>query len=185
MLQATEGHGFLYIRDEVIDRCGTDCKKRTIQDSGGRFQTHRQSNVPTLCGLRAAIDLRIRWIGAHRDKTSWQRRIMFGEMSKRAPCHGLPERGLRCGIVTVKCAAVEPDGFGELLWKEERCGSRGRSSKLRFHALSCAAARMRQILAGFDEYKQRKREQLCFSQRPGARQDVCLNRSNLGALSPH
>src|SRR5215468_1057050 len=59
-LQATKGTGFLYLRDEVIDRVwstiateGWDDKKIRAE----RFQRIGSSNVPALCGLRAAIEL--------------------------------------------------------------------------------------------------------------------------------
>src|SRR3979411_72904 len=59
-LQAPKGSGFLYLRDEVIDRlwntivtAGWDEPKLRAE----RFQRIGSSNVPTLYGLRAAIQL--------------------------------------------------------------------------------------------------------------------------------
>ena len=59
-LQAPKGSGFLYVRDEVIDRLwntiateGWDEPKIRAE----RFQRIGSSNVPALCGLRAAIKL--------------------------------------------------------------------------------------------------------------------------------
>ena len=59
-LQAPKGSGFLYVRDEVMDRLWN-----TIVTEGWdepqlraeRFQRIGSSNVPALCGLRAAIKL--------------------------------------------------------------------------------------------------------------------------------
>ena len=59
-LFATKGSGFLYVRDEVIDRLwntiateGWDDKKIRAE----RFQRIGSSNVPALWGLRASIKL--------------------------------------------------------------------------------------------------------------------------------
>src|SRR4029077_1721557 len=59
-LQAPKGCGFLYVRDEVIDRMwntlateGWDNPKIRAE----RFQRIGSSNVPALCGLRASIEL--------------------------------------------------------------------------------------------------------------------------------
>src|SRR5438552_11289922 len=58
-LQATKGTGFLYLRDEVIDRVWNTIATEGWDDTklrAERFQRIGSSNVPTLCGLRAAIE---------------------------------------------------------------------------------------------------------------------------------
>src|SRR5260370_12405628 len=58
-LQATKGTGFLYVRDEVIDRVWNTIATEGWDDTklrAERFQRIGSSNVPTLCGLRAAIE---------------------------------------------------------------------------------------------------------------------------------
>src|SRR5712664_645694 len=58
-LQATKGSGFLYVRDEVIDRVWNTIATEGWDDTrirAERFQRIGSSNVPTLCGLRAAIE---------------------------------------------------------------------------------------------------------------------------------
>src|SRR5260370_30123115 len=59
-LQATKGSGFLYVRDEVIDRvwntivtAGWDEPKLRAE----RFQRIGSSNVPSLWGMRAAVKM--------------------------------------------------------------------------------------------------------------------------------
>src|SRR5690349_7340163 len=59
-LTAPKGTGFLYVRDEVMDRmwntivtAGWDDPKLRAE----RFQRIGSSNVPSLCGLRAALEL--------------------------------------------------------------------------------------------------------------------------------
>src|ERR1700685_2220268 len=59
-LQATKGSGFLYVRDEVIDRVWNTIATEGCDDPklhAERFQRIGSSNVPALCGLRAAVEL--------------------------------------------------------------------------------------------------------------------------------
>ena len=59
-LQATKGSGFLYVRDEVIDRIWNTIATEGWDDTkirAERFQRIGSSNVPALWGLRAAIKL--------------------------------------------------------------------------------------------------------------------------------
>src|SRR5712664_1341096 len=59
-LQATKGSGFLFMRDEVIDRVWNTIATEGWDDTkirAERFQRIGSSNVPTLCGLRASIKL--------------------------------------------------------------------------------------------------------------------------------
>src|SRR5215472_7392538 len=59
-LQATKGTGFLYVRDEVIDRLWNTIATEGWDDTkirAERFQRIGSSNVPALSGLRAAIEL--------------------------------------------------------------------------------------------------------------------------------
>jgi isopenicillin-N epimerase len=59
-LQATKGSGFLFVRDEMIDRLWNTIATEGWDDPklrAERFQRIGSSNVPALWGLRAAIDL--------------------------------------------------------------------------------------------------------------------------------
>src|SRR6202047_3645116 len=59
-LQAPKGSGFLYVRDEVMDRLWCTIATEGWDDTkirAERFQRIGSSNVPALCGLRAAIAL--------------------------------------------------------------------------------------------------------------------------------
>src|SRR5207248_8347924 len=105
-LQAPKGSGFLYVRDEVIDRLwntiateGWDEPKLRAE----RFQRIGSSNVPSLWGLRAAIDLASK-IGMERieKRHRQQADYILGEMVKRsAESWTSPDPTLRCAIVTV------------------------------------------------------------------------------------
>ena len=57
-LFATKGSGFLYVRDEVIDRVWCTIATEGWDDNkirAERFQRIGSSNVPALCGLRASV----------------------------------------------------------------------------------------------------------------------------------
>src|SRR5436190_16840033 len=59
-LQAPKGSGFLYVRNEVIDRVWNTIATEGWEEPklrAERFQRIGSSNVPSLWGLRAAIDL--------------------------------------------------------------------------------------------------------------------------------
>src|SRR5690349_23846776 len=111
-LQATKGTGFLYVRDEVIDRLWT-----TIATEGWdepkiraeRFQRIGSSNVPALCGLRAAIQF-ANDSGMDRIEKRQRTRAEYtlGEMKKRGPeSWTSPDAALRCGIVTVNVPGLK------------------------------------------------------------------------------
>src|SRR5437870_5623293 len=59
-LQAPKGSGFLFVRDEVIDRLWNTIATEGWNDTkirAERFQRIGSSNVPALWGLRAAVQL--------------------------------------------------------------------------------------------------------------------------------
>src|SRR5216684_6132319 len=102
-LQATKGSGFLYVRDEVIDRVWNTIATEGWDDTklrAERFQRIGSSNVPTLCGLRAAIEF-ANQIGIERIEKR-QRQMadcVLGEMVKRgATSWTSPDAALRCAI---------------------------------------------------------------------------------------
>jgi isopenicillin-N epimerase len=129
-LQAPKGNGFLYVRDELIDRLwstvtteGWDSTKIRAE----RFQRFGSSNVPILAGMNAAIDF-CQSIGLdriekrHRELNDY----MFAEMQKRgAKLWTSTNPAMRCGIVSfslepIKIAEMEAD-----LWKSHKIRVRG------------------------------------------------------------
>src|ERR1700720_688330 len=159
-LQAPKGSGFLFVRDEVIDRVWNtivtggwdDPKLRAL-----RFQQIGSSNVPIIYGLRAAVEL-ANSIGMERIER--RHRMMadyiLKEMVKRgAEPWTSPDPALRCAIASVN---VPPIQIGELetwMWKEKKIRIRGGGpSKIR---LSTPYYLLRKdvdrYLAAFDEYK--------------------------------
>jgi isopenicillin-N epimerase len=161
-LQATKGTGFLYVRDEVIDRVWNTIATEGWDDTkirAERFQRIGSSNVPTLCGLRAAIDF-ANQIGMerierrHRQNTNY----ILGEMQKRgAVSWTSPDAALRCGISTVNIAPLTMPATENWLWKEKKIRIRGGApSKIRLSTPYFVLRKdVDSFLAGFDEYKKR------------------------------
>ena len=159
-LQATKGTGFLYVRDAVIDRVWNTIATEGWDDSkirAERFQRIGSSNVPTLCGLRAAIEL-ANQIGMERIEKRHRQNgsYILGEMVKRgAVSWTSPDAALRCGISTVNVAPLTMPDTENWLWKEKKIRIRGGApSKIRlstpYYVLRKDADR---FLAAFDEYK--------------------------------
>jgi selenocysteine lyase/cysteine desulfurase len=162
-LQATKGTGFLYVRDEVIDRVWNTIATEGWDDTklrAERFQRIGSSNVPTLCGLRAAIEF-ANQIGMERIEKRHRQMAdyILAEMVKRgATSWTSPNAALRCAIATVNVPPVKRMELENWLWKEKKIRIRGgEPSKLRismpYFVLRKDADR---FLAGFDEFKSKK-----------------------------
>jgi len=162
-LQAPKGSGFLYVRDEVIDRIwntvateGWDEPKLRAE----RFQRIGSSNVPALWGLRAAIDLANK-IGIdrierrHRELANY----ILGEMMKRgAESWTSPDPTLRCAIATVNVPPIKRMDLENWMWKTHKIRIRGgEPSKLRLSTPYYLQKKdIDRFLGNFDEYKKEK-----------------------------
>ena len=162
-LQATKGTGFLYLRDEVIDRVWNTIATEGWDDTklrAERFQRIGSSNVPTLCGLRAAIEF-ANQIGMERIEKRHRQMAdyVLAEMTKRgAVSWTSPNAALRCGIATVNVAPQTMPDTENWMWKEKKIRIRGGApSKIRismpYFVLRKDADR---FLAAFDEYKTKR-----------------------------
>ena len=158
-LLAPKGCGFLYVRDEVIDRMwntiateGWDDRKLRAE----RFQRIGSSNVPVLCGLRASIEL-ANQIGMERIERRHRQMAdyLLGEMLKRrAVSWTSPDPALRCAIATVTVAPQKMPDMEYWMWKEKKIRIRGAAPhKVR---LSTPYYLLRndldRYLAAYDEY---------------------------------
>ncbi len=159
-LQATKGTGFLYVRDEVIDRVWNTIATEGWNDTkirAERFQRIGSSNVPALHGLRAAIQL-ANQIGLERIERRHRQMAdyILKEMIQRgAQSWTSPDPALRCGIATVNAAPVTMPELELWMWKTKKIRIRGGApSKIR---LSTPYYLLRKdvdrYLAAFDEYK--------------------------------
>jgi selenocysteine lyase/cysteine desulfurase len=159
-LQAPKGSGFLYVRDEVIDRLWSTIATEGWDETklrAERFQRIGSSNVPALAGMRAAIGLADQ-IGMARIEK--RHRVMadyiLAEMVKRgAESWTSPDAALRCAIATVNVPGIKRMDLESWLWKQRKIRIRGgEPSKLR---LSTPYYLLRKdvdrYLAAFDEYR--------------------------------
>jgi selenocysteine lyase/cysteine desulfurase len=159
-LLAPKGTGLLYVRDEVIDRIwstvtthGWDMPELRAE----RFQHIGSSNVPSLWGLRAAIELAEK-IGMDRIERR-QRQMadyIHGQMMARgAESLTSPDPALRGSIATVNVPGIRRMEMQEWMWKTHRIRIRGgEPSRLRlstpYYLLKKDVDR---FLEKFDEYR--------------------------------
>jgi isopenicillin-N epimerase len=162
-LQAPKGSGFLYVRDEMIDRLWNTIATEGWDDEklrAERFQRIGSSNVPALCGLRASIQL-ANDIGMekierrHRQLCDY---ILAAMIKRGAQSWTSPDPSMRCAIATVNVPPIVRMDLENWLWKEKKIRIRGGDpNKLR---LSTPYYLSRQdidrFLDGLDEYKKLK-----------------------------
>src|SRR5215510_2825440 len=159
-LMAPKGTGFLYVRDEVMDRlwntivtAGWDDPKLRAE----RFQRIGSSNVPSLWGLRAALQL-ANQIGL--DRIERRHRQMADYILKEIVHRGAeswtsPDAALRCGIASVNVAPIQIGEIEGWMWKTRKIRIRGGGpSKIRLSTPYYLARKdVDRFLGAFDEYK--------------------------------
>src|SRR6202047_3426734 len=129
-LQAPKGTGFLYVRDEVIARlwntivtAGWDEPKLRAE----RFQRIGSSNVPSLWGMRAAVEL-ANQIGMERIERRHRQMAdhILKEMVQRgAESWTSPDPALRCAIAAVNVAPIQITEIENWMWKTKKIRIRG------------------------------------------------------------
>lgn len=163
-LMAPKGSGFLYVRDEVIDRVWN-----TIATEGWdepslraeRFQRIGSSNVPSLLGLRASIKL-ANDIGLDRIERRHRQLAdyILAEMMKRgAESWTSPDPALRCAIVSVNVPPIQRMPLENWMWTTHKIRIRGGDPyKLRLSTpYYLQKADLDRFLAKFDEYRREKK----------------------------
>jgi len=161
-LQAPKGSGFLYVRDEVIDRVWNTIATEgwdEPQIRAERFQRIGSSNVPSLAGLRAAIkmanDIGLDRIEArHRQLCNY----ILAEMIKRgAESWTSPDPALRCAIASVNVPPIKRMDLENWLWKQHKIRIRGGDPhKLRLSTpYYLRKTDIDRFLERFDEYKRK------------------------------
>jgi isopenicillin-N epimerase len=162
-LQAPKGSGFLYVRDEMIDRLWNTIATEGWDDEklrAERFQRIGSSNVPALWGLRASIQL-ANDIGMERIERRHRQLcdyILAAMIKRGAQSWTSPDPSMRCAIATVNVPPIVRMDLENWLWKEKKIRIRGGDpNKLR---LSTPYYLSRQdidrFLEGFDDYKKAK-----------------------------
>jgi isopenicillin-N epimerase len=163
-LQATKGSGFLFVRDEVIDRVWNTIATEGWEDvkiRAERFQRIGSSNVPALWGMRAAINM-ANDIGI--DKIERRQRhlcnYILAEMMKRgAESWTSPDPTMRCGIATVNVPPINRIDLENSLWKQHKIRIRGgEPSKLRLSTPYYIQKKdIDRFLEKYDEYRREKK----------------------------
>lgn len=159
-LQAPKGTGFFYIRPEVQERVwntiATEGWERP-EIKAERFQRIGSSNLPTIAGLRAAIELANN-IGMDRIERRHRQLAdrMLADMTKRgAESWTSADPAMRCGIVTVNVPPLKRSDLENWLWQQKKIRIRGgEPSKLRLSTpYYLLPGDIDRYLAGFDEFK--------------------------------
>jgi isopenicillin-N epimerase len=162
-LMAPKGTGFLYVRDEVIDRLWNTIATEGWNDTkirAERFQRIGSSNVPSLMGMRAAVKL-ANDIGVDRieRRHSKMANYILAEMLKRgAESWTSPDASLRCAIASVNVPPIQNLEIEKWMWQNKKIRIRGGApSKIR---LSTPYYLLRKdvdrYLAAYDEYRKTK-----------------------------
>jgi len=162
-LQAPKGSGFLYVRDEMIDRVWNTIATEGWDDvklRAERFQRIGSSNVPALWGLRASIRLADD-IGMDRIERRHRQLCdyVLAAMGKRgAVLWTSPDPSMRCAIATVNVPPLVRMDLENWMWKEKKIRIRGAEPhKLRLSTPYYLSKQdLDRFLDAFDEYKKMK-----------------------------
>jgi selenocysteine lyase/cysteine desulfurase len=159
-LMAPKGTGFLYVRDEIIDRLwsnttteGWDDKKMRAQ----RFQQYGSANLPVVAGLVAAIKFHEN-MGLERiaKRERMLADYMLDQMIKRgAESWTSPDAAMRAAIVTVNVPPVQRMPLEKWLWTTHKIRIRGGDPhKLRLSTpYYIQKAEIDKFLQKFDDFK--------------------------------
>jgi selenocysteine lyase/cysteine desulfurase len=129
-LQAPKGSGFLYVRDEMIDRIWSTTTSHGWDDPkirAERFQHIGSSNVPILAGMLASIHF-AQQIGMDRIEKRHRalNDYMYSEMQKRgAQLWTSSNPAMRCAIVSFSISPVKIADLERDLWKNQQIRVRG------------------------------------------------------------
>ena len=163
-LVAPKGTGFLFVRDEMIDRVWNTVTTAGWDDPkirAERFQRIGSSNVPSLWGLHASIKLANDIGMEHIERRHRQLADhILEEMLKRgAESWTSSDAALRCGIVTVNVPPIQRMDLENWLWKTHKIRIRGGDpSKLRLSTpYYLQKEDITRFLDKFDTYRRQKR----------------------------
>ena len=159
-LQSPKGSGFLYVRDEVIDRVWNTIATEGWDDTkirAERFQRIGSSSVPSLCGLKASIEF-ANQIGMDRIEKRHRKMadyILDQIVERGAKSWTSPDPALRCAIATVTIAPHTMPAPELWMWKQKKIRIRGGlPSKVRLSTPYYLRKNdIDRFLKAFDEYR--------------------------------
>jgi len=161
-LMAPKGTGFLYVRDEFIDRVWSNTTTwgwDQPQIRAARFQQYGSANLPVVAGMIAAIKL-TQQIGLDRIEKR-ERELgdyLLAQMIARgAESWTSADPRMRCAIITVNTPGVLRVDLENWLWKEHKIRIRGGDpSKLRLSTpYYLQKADIDRFLDKFDAFKKK------------------------------
>jgi isopenicillin-N epimerase len=159
-LMSPKGTGWLYLKDDIIDRCWSNTTTAGWDDRkqrAGRFQQYGSANIPLVAGFIASIDFAQK-IGMDRIEKR-ERQLadyIHAEMVKRgAESWTSPDPRMRCAIVTVNVPPVKRMELENWLWKTHKIRIRGGDpNKLRLSTpYYVQKADIDRFLEKFDEFR--------------------------------
>ena len=136
-LMAPKGSGFLYVREAMQERLWSTVTTAGWDEPGlkaERFQRIGSSNVPSLWGFRAAIELaqRIGMERIERRHRALADHVLREMKRRRVESWTSPDPALRCAITTFNLAPIHITELENALWKQHRIRIRGGApSKIR------------------------------------------------------
>jgi isopenicillin-N epimerase len=159
-LMAPKGTGFIYVRDEMIDRMWSNTTTEGWEDKkmrAQRFQQYGSANLPVVAGLVAAIEFH-EDIGIARieKRERMLADYIHSEMVKRgAESWTSADAAMRCAIVTVNVPPVPRMPLEKWLWATHKIRIRGGDPhKLRLSTpYYLQKAEIDRFLEKFDEFK--------------------------------
>ena len=162
-LQSPKGSGFLFMRDEVIDRVWNTIATEGWDDvkiRAERFQRIGSSNVPALWGLRASLEL-ANEIGMERIERRHRQLcdyILAAMVKRGAVSWTSPDATMRCGIATVNVPPLPRMELEKWLWQEKKIRVRGAEPhKLRLSTpYYISRADIDRFLGALDEFRAKK-----------------------------
>lgn len=124
-LMATKGTGFLYVHDEMIDRLWSTIATEGWDDPSlraERFQRIGSSNVPSLYGLRAAIEF-ANHIGM--DRIENRHRTLCDYLHKEMVTRGCeswtsPDPTLRCAMALLILPTINVKALQKWMWEQHK-----------------------------------------------------------------
>lgn len=159
-LMAPKGTGFLYVRDEMIDRTWSNTTTAGWDDPkqrAGRFQQYGSANIPLIVGLMESIKF-AEGIGMDRiyRRNQQMADYLLAEMMKRgAQSWTSPDPSMRCAIASVNVPPVKMPDLEYWIWKTHRIRIRGGApNKIRMAAGYYVSKNdADRFLEKFDEYR--------------------------------